>query len=130
MVTRKYVRIVILLACGIALVLAASGCKKKVEKGIAERTGKTFVIEPMVGIGKVSFGMTVEEMKKILAEPQRTRGPVHEYRDSGFAIFTIKDNTVTMIVCGDRHRADSPLVKDCRCRTKKVSVWVQARKTS
>ena len=153
MVTRKYVRIVILLACGIALVLASSGCKKKaeekkgeeltvetpakgeptvetatkreptvdilVQKGIAQRAGKTFVVEPLVGIDKVRFGMTVEEMKKILAEPQGTRGPVHEYRDAGFAIFTIKDNTVTMIVCGDRRSADSPLVKNCRCRTKK-----------
>ncbi|MHC4417945.1 MAG: hypothetical protein ACYSU6_05090 [Planctomycetota bacterium] len=146
MVTRKYVRIVILLACGIALVMASSGCKKKedtgtvkepnippkvdpgsqvppkvdpgdrvppkvdpaaaalVEKGIAHRTGKTFVVEPLVGIDKVRFGMTVEEMKKILAEPQNTRG---------------RDNTVTMITCGDRRRADSPLVKNCRCRTKK-----------
>ncbi|MHC4336812.1 MAG: hypothetical protein ACYSTG_02530, partial [Planctomycetota bacterium] len=156
-----YVRIVILLACGIALVLASSGCKKKedtgtvkepnippkidpgsqvppkvdpgsrvppkvdpaaaalVKKGIAQRTGKTFVVEPLVGIDKVRFGMTVEEMKKILAEPQNTRGIIHEYRDVGLAILTLRNNTVTMITCGDRRGADSPLVKDCRCRTKK-----------
>ena len=163
MVTRKYVRIVILLACGIALVLASSGCKKKaeeakgkgptvetpgekgptvetpgekgptvetpgekgptvntlVQKGIAQRTGKTFVVEPLVGIDKVRFGMTVEEMKNILGEPQATRGPIHEYIDVGLAILTIGDNTVTMITCGDRRGADLPLVKNCRCRTKK-----------
>jgi len=152
MVTRKYVRTVILLACGIALVLASSGCKKKaedkkgeeptikaptkkeptvktptkkeptvvtpVEKAIVQRTGKTFVIEPLVGIGKVRFGMTVEQMNKILGPPQEAKGPLHEYRDAGFAIFAMND-AVTMIACGDRRRADSPLVKGCRCRTKK-----------
>jgi len=161
MVTRKNVRILILLACGIALVLASSGCKKKEEpvgeptvktptkkkpavgtptekgptvetptkkgptvetptkKTYPDRPKRTFVVQPLVGIDKVRFGMTVEQMKEILGEPVRSRGIVHEYRDLGLAILAIKDNTVTMIACGDRRRADSPLVKNCTVRTKK-----------
>ena len=160
MVTRKNVRILILLACGIALVLASTGCKKKTdEEGTKEtapgaepgvevpgteprvevpgtepgvevpgtepgvvapdRPKKALVVEPLVGIDKVRFGMTIEQMKNILGEPVRSRGIVHEYRDLGFAILAIKDSTVTIIACGDRRRADSPLVKNCRVRTKK-----------
>ena len=158
MVTKKYVRIVILLACGIALTLALSSCKKKdegqakktapdtgpavtapgtepgpttprtepgptvvtpPEKTYPDRPKKALVMQPLVGIGKVRFGMTIEQMKEILGEPVRSRGIVQEYRDLGFAILTIKENTVTMIACGDRRRADSPLVKSCMVRTKK-----------
>jgi len=153
MVTRKYVRIVILLACGIALVLASSSCKKKEEPTGKEpnippkaeppidipldrepaidipiepepsvtptpKPGKAFVIEPLVGIDKVRFDMTVEQMKQILGEPVQIRGPVHEYLDSGFAIFAMND-AVTMIVCGDRRSADSSLIRNCKSRTKK-----------
>ena len=151
MVTRKCVTIAILLACGIALVFASSGCKKKEEepaepkvtvpgtepkvtvpgtepkvtvpgtepKVTAPGPAKTFVVEPLVGIDKVRFGMTVEQMKEILGEPQRSKGVLQEYRDFGFAIMTLKNNTVTMIACGDRRRPDSPLVKKCSVRTSK-----------
>lgn len=150
MVTKKYVRIVILLACGIALVLASSSCKKKEEPGTGkepnippkpgpivdippdkepaidipskpgptERPAKAFVIEPLVGIDKVRFGMSVEQMKEILGEPYRVRGPLYEYRDSGFAVFAV-NNTVTMIACGDRRLSDSALIKRCKSRTNK-----------
>ena len=142
MVTRKCVTIAILLACGIALVFTSSSCKKKEEKGgakepvvsegpkepvvsegpkepVSEGPAKTFVVEPLVGIDKVRFGMTVEQMKEILGEPQRSKGVLQEYRDFGFAIMTLKNNTVTMIACGDRRRPDSPLVKKCSVRTSK-----------
>ncbi len=141
MVTRKCVTIAILLACGIALVFASSGCKKK-EKGgakepiisegpkepiisegpkepVSKGPAKTFVVEPLVGIDKVRFGMTVEQMKEILGEPQSSRGILQEYRDFGFAIMALRNNTVTMIACGDRRRPDSPLVKKCSVRTSK-----------
>ena len=158
MVTKKYVRIVILLACGIALTLALSSCKKKAdeptkktdtgagsevttprtepgpttprtepgptagqppEKTPPDRPKRVFVVKPLIGIDKVRFGMTIEQMKNILGEPVRSRGIIHEYSDLGFAILTIKDNTVTMIACGDRRRADSTLIKNCNIRTKK-----------
>jgi hypothetical protein len=157
MVTRKNVRILILLACGIALVLTSTGCKKEKEPGEPNgpiggmpganippdegpgadippdegpgadippdegpdvQPGKVYVVEPLVGIDKVRFGMTVEEMKEILGEPKKSRGPLHEYRDAGFAIFAIGD-AVKIIACGDRGRADSPLVENCKCRTDK-----------
>jgi len=86
---------------------------------LPDRPKKALVVEPLVGIDKVRFGMTIEQMKNILGEPVRSRGILHEYRDLGFAILAIKDSTVTIIACGDRRRADSPLVKNCTVRTKK-----------
>jgi len=157
MVTRKNVRILILLACGIALVLASSGCKKEEEpkepnippdkepvvvtppdkepvvvtppdkgpgvvtppdKEPPVRPAKAFVVEPLVGIDKVRFGMSVEQMKEILGEPYQVRGPLYEYRDSGFAVFAV-NNTVTMVACGDRRSSDSALIKRCKSRTNK-----------
>jgi len=156
MVTKKHVRLVILLACGIAFLLASSGCKKKAEeeekkkeditfktptkkvedidittppetvphtepdinKAIADRVGKTYVIEPGAGIDKVRFGMTVDQMKKILGEPMGITPPLYQYDDAGFAIFALRD-VVSVISCGDRRNPDSPRVKGCRCRTKK-----------
>jgi hypothetical protein len=88
------------------------------DKGPGVKPGKVYVVEPLVGIDKVRFGMTVEEMKQILGEPKQSRGPLHEYRDAGFAIFAIGD-AVRVIACGNRVRADSPLVENCKCRTDK-----------
>jgi hypothetical protein len=150
MVTRKNVRILILLACGIALVLASSGCKKKEDVGkpndvdvagpedpcvgvgpSEDPTGgsppppppppppaKVYILEPLVGIDKVAFGMTVDQMKQVLGEPQRTRVPWQEYLDDGFAIFAMND-AVEMIVCGHRRDPDAGRVKNCKVRTKK-----------
>ena len=152
MVTRKNVRILILLACGVALVLASSGCKKKEDVGkpndvdivpsedpcvggtsSEDTTGgappppppppppapaKVYTLEPLVGIDKVAFGMTVDQMKEVLGEPQRTRVPWQEYIDDGFAIFAMND-AVEMIVCGHRRDPNAGRVKNCKVRTKK-----------
>ena len=150
MVTRKNVRILILLACGIALVLASSGCRKKEDVGkpndvdvtpsedprvstppSEDPTGdpppppppppppaKVYIVEPLVGIDKVAFGMTVDQMKDALGEPQRIRDPWQEYSDDGFAIFAMNAG-VEMIVCGHRLDPDAGRVKNCKVRTKK-----------
>jgi hypothetical protein len=168
MVTRKNVRILILLACGIALVLASSGCKKKedvskpndvdvpgakdpgadippdkgpgadvppdkgpgadvppdkgpgadVPPDKGPTPGKVYVVEPLVGIDKVRFGMTVEQMKEVLGEPQMARPPLQEYQDAGFAIFALRD-AVEMIACGHMRNPDAELVRNCKVRTNK-----------
>jgi hypothetical protein len=150
MVTRKNVRILILLACGIALVLASSGCKKKEdvsEPNDVDVVGpkdpcvggtlsqdppppgdpppppppppaKVYLVEPLVGIDKVAFGMTVDQMKEVLGEPKRIRTPWQEYLDDGFSIFAMNAG-VEMIVCGHRLDPNAGRVKNCKVRTKK-----------
>lgn len=78
-----------------------------------------FVIEPLVGMGEVRFGMTIEQVKGIFGEPQRMTGRACEYLDYGFAIVPGRDGTVYSIMCGDAGVPDSPLIKKCRCRTDK-----------
>ncbi|MHC4423517.1 MAG: tetratricopeptide repeat protein [Planctomycetota bacterium] len=81
---------------------------------------KGLVIKPLVGVGEVRFGMTIEQMKEILGEPQRvTGGRGCEYLDSGFAILSAKDGTVAVIMFGDMSLPDSPLIRNCKCRTDK-----------
>jgi len=77
------------------------------------------IIEPLVGIGGVRFGMTAEQMKEILGEPASSTGHAYHYLNSGIVIMTTPDNTVDTIFCGDRSNADSPLVKNCKYRTSK-----------
>jgi len=79
----------------------------------------SFVIKPLGGIGKVRFGMTIEQAKQILGEPQRMTGRACEYLNSGFAIVPERDGTVAAIMCGDASVPDSPLIKNCKCRTDK-----------
>ena len=78
---------------------------------------KLLVINPLVGMGEVSFGMTIEQARQILGEPQRMTGRACEYLDSGFTIVPGRDGTVAAIMCGDASLPDSPLIKNCKCRT-------------
>lgn len=78
---------------------------------------KPLVINPLVGMGEVSFGMTIEQARQILGEPQRMTGRACEYLDSGFTIVPGRDGTVAAIMCGDASLPDSPLIKNCKCRT-------------
>jgi hypothetical protein len=44
-----------------------------------------FIIEPLVGMGKLHFGITRDEMIKILGEPQSANGPnINDYTKYGF----------------------------------------------
>jgi hypothetical protein len=85
-------------------------------------------VEPLVGIDKVRFGMTVEEMKQILGELTRTRDIVYRYIDAGFRIWATKDNIVAVINCRDMRRGDSSHIGSCRCRTSKGIAVGSSRK--
>jgi len=59
-------------------------------------------IAPGVGVGPVRFGMTVDEVKQALGEPDRTRGKALEYLSLGLAVILSKqDGSVGAIMMGD-----------------------------
>jgi hypothetical protein len=59
-------------------------------------------IVPGVGVGPVNFGMTMDEVKQALGEPDRTTGKALEYLSLGMAVIPSKrDGTVGVIMIGD-----------------------------
>jgi hypothetical protein len=79
--------------------------------------GEPLIIEPLVGIGDVKFGMNIETMKQILGEPKSSTGRAYLYFDDGLSIVTAIDDTIDVIYCGDKRGPDSPLVKNCKHKT-------------
>ncbi len=72
-----------------------------------------------IGIGKLRFGMSIDEMKAILGEPQRTTGyAAYEYLDQGFAVVAARnDPTVLRILCGAMAESGNMLVERFKYRT-------------
>jgi hypothetical protein len=111
---------------GMALLsLSFSGCKKDSTPppGAIQNNdthSKTaMVMVPGVGMDNIRFGITVEEMKKLLGEPERTLGGAFEYPSQGFAVLrSARDKRVAAILCGNQTK-DSPLIRACRVRTDK-----------
>lgn len=97
MATRKNVKILILFACGIALVLASSSCKKDSdqppeqpprESPVSTTTDlvvappvsdQTLQVVPLVGLGSVRFGMTKEQVIENLGQPERSEADIGLY---------------------------------------------------
>jgi hypothetical protein len=87
---------------------------------------EALTIEPGVGMGEIRFGTPIEKAVEILGTmgiiPDRSSlvgaASTTEYHSLGLAIVT-SDNTVSSILCGDGGLPDSPLIKACKCRTKK-----------
>ena len=69
------------------------------------------VIEPLVSFGSVRFGMTIDQIKGILGEPQQVTGNrAYEYRDRGIAILANRSEVVNVVLCGDMSLPNSPLI--------------------
>lgn len=103
---------------------ASSAGKSKISGAAKPATEKEIVlpemtIEPMVGIGKVRFGMPLEKVKEILGQPQSTTGHIYEYFDSGFVILGTVDDRVDAVFCGDMSSPDSSMVTSFKYRTGK-----------
>ena len=59
-------------------------------------------IVPGVGVGPIKFGMTMDEVKQALGEPDRMHGKALEYLSLGLAVVVSKqDGTVGAIMIGD-----------------------------
>jgi outer membrane protein assembly factor BamE (lipoprotein component of BamABCDE complex) len=115
----KYAGILILFACGTALLLAVAGCRKKPSAPPAEpapterpETSGTPVpsdtassppetvenemqIVPLVGIGPVKFGMSRGQVLEVLGRPERTEG-------SGRLVYYLTSRGVHFVI-GSRH---------------------------
>ena len=95
------------------LVLILAGCSKK--------KNEPLVIEPGVGIGKVTFGMPSKDVRSVLGKPdfemrdaQMTESLV--YNELGLSIYIFK-GFVKGITC--RGVSGDPEVKPCTARTSK-----------
>ncbi len=90
------------------LVLILAGCSKK--------KNEPLVIEPSVGIGKVTFGMPSREVHRVLGKPDRDTENFISYDGLGLSIYIFK-GLVKGITC--RGVSGDPDVKPCKARTPK-----------
>jgi hypothetical protein len=73
-------------------------------------------IQPGIGVGKVKFGMTVDELKNTLGKPDiDATGISYVYADLGIEV-VIRDKKVHSIYCV-RHIVNAPEVKACEYQT-------------
>lgn len=77
------------------------------------------IIRPGDGVGNLKFGMSVEQMRKILGEPDRSQAKSHEYLSKGMAVMGSGNVGVAALLFGGRCDKDQPLVGKCRYRTTK-----------
>ncbi len=59
-------------------------------------------IDPEIGVGPIKFGMTMDEVKKALGQPDPAPGKPLQYLSLGLAVIpSSKDGTVGAIAIGD-----------------------------
>ena len=78
---------------------------------------EVFIIEPGVGMGPIRFGRSIDMASQVLGRPDKVTGNANEYRRLGLAIGMSSRANVTSIACGDAGLPNSPLIKNCKCRT-------------
>ena len=79
------------------------------------------LIRPGIGVGKVQFGMTVQQMKDVLGKPDvASTGISYMYTSLGIEIVA-RDDVVSHIYCGNPHGKSLPIVKtmeeSCKFKT-------------
>jgi len=109
----KYCKVVSLTHYALIFVFFLSGCKKQDKEPL--------LIEPGVGIGRVTFGMPGKEVHRLLGKPdfemrdaQMTESLV--YNELGLSIYIFK-GSVEGMTC--RGVSGDPEVKPCTARTSK-----------
>jgi len=88
----------------------------------AEESGNDLLIQPGIGVGKVTFGMTVAEMKDILGKPDvEATGISYLYSSLGIEIIAIDKATIDRIYCGNPENEKAPritvLEQACKFKT-------------
>lgn len=62
-----------------------------------------WIFEPYISVGPIRFGMSIEEIQKILGEPKKTiKSPmqqVREVRENLIIFYSVKNQTVEEISC-------------------------------
>lgn len=70
------------------------------------------LIKPGIGVGKVKFGMTVEQMKDVLGTPDvDATGISWMYQSLGIEIIARDQQTISAISCGNPHNMPTPVAK-------------------
>lgn len=65
-------------------------------------TGTDMTVVPGVGVGPIKFGMTMDEVKNVVGEPDRTPGKPLQYLSLGLAVLgTSGSSSVGAIMMGD-----------------------------
>ncbi len=96
-----------------------SGCSDERQTGVTEAAASTpMLIEPHVGVGKIHAGMTVDQVRAELGQPQLTTANALEYTQLGFAVMHGPDKVVQVVMCGDVTGLKGPLVSRFTGRTK------------
>jgi len=115
----------------VALLLATFdlGCSSKDDQGTSEDANTTVpvtetdekepttaLIRPGIGVGKVQFGMAVDDMKEILGKPDiDATGISYVYADLGIEV-VFRDDKVHSIYCV-HHMKGVPDFRVCKYRT-------------
>lgn len=113
MESKKFLIISVLFAFIWAPSFVVSNPKKPADPNKSEES--KFLIEPLVGMGKLHFGMSRDEMIKVLGEPQGINMPnINDYTEFGLTV-VIRNGVVWSISCG----LDPSMIKKCKCMTTK-----------
>ena len=107
----------LLIFCGLFCV----GCKKakkEVSEGTEEYTQRTkessedLLIRPGISVGKIEFGMTVQQMKDILGKPDVAgTGISYMYTSLGIEIVAKDKVTISAVLCGNASNRKEPMFK-------------------
>ena len=89
---------------------------QKVDTSISNQETPVASVQPGIGVGKVSFGMSFAELKNVLGEPDfDVRGAAYVYSDLGIQIL-IRDDKVISVICLQEY-PDHPEFKPCEYKT-------------
>ena len=107
----------LLLFCGIFFV----GCKKAKEESSKDtkesvqqtkESSEDLLIRPGIGVGKIKFGMTVQQMKNILGKPDvAATGISYMYKSLGIEIIAKDKVNIDAILCGNFSNKKDPMFK-------------------
>ena len=106
-----------LLFCGLFFI----GCKKTEEESskdteeYAQQTKdltEDLLILPRIGVGKIKFGMTVQQMKDELGEPDiAATGISYMYKSLGMELVAKDNESISAILCGNSSNKQEPMFK-------------------
>jgi hypothetical protein len=105
----------------ITLVILVNGCSKS-DKANSDSNGQSaenLNIQPGESVGQVRNGMTLDQVIKIIGQPDRRSSYILEYTRFGFAVVANKEGVVRAVMCGDASGlTNSQLEKAFTGRTK------------
>ena len=87
------------------------------EQAEAAGTHQDLLIQPGIGVGRIRFGMTAEQVKAVLGEPSLIIGTRALQYSAGFAVVLGEDGKVASLVFGGYGDGSASMVRACQDRT-------------